>query len=118
MSWCSVARKPDLLCPEGVRIFGRTYSFSDESANGLGQDRLGSCDNIFQVITRDLNQSPIEFADTTLHEVFHAICYTMRVTEDMDIEEKYVAALATGLMGVLQDNPEFAKWLIAQRAEV
>lgn len=112
-----MSRKTTPQCPETIRIFGRTYRFSDEAANGLGQDRLGSCDNIFQVITRDINQSPTEFADTSLHEVGHAICYTMRIPGDMETEEKYVSALATGLMGVLQDNPEFAQWLIAQRGE-
>ena len=106
-----------VFCPPTVRIFGRTYRFVDEVGNGLGQDRLGSCDSINHVITRDLAQHELEFVDTTLHEVLHGICSTMRLGTDLATEEKFVGALATGLIGVFQDNPEFARWLIEQRPQ-
>jgi hypothetical protein len=58
-------------------------------------------------------QDPFDTRDTLLHETFHAILAQQgRVTHGSEEEEMYVRALATGLMGVLQDNPEFAKWLI------
>lgn len=51
--------------------------------------------------------------DTLLHEVMHAILAQQgRTTFGNEEEELYVRALATGLMGVLQDNPDFAQWLI------
>lgn len=103
-------------CPDTIRIFGRTYTFSYERAGGLGQDRVGSCDNFHQIITIDDQQSLIEEADTVLHEVFHAIFYTMKIGLDMDTEEKVVSAMATGVVGVLQDNPEFAQWLIENKS--
>ena len=88
-----------LTCPDTIRVFGRTYTFNYEQAGGLGQDRVGSCDNINQIITIDSQQSLIEEADTVLHEVLHAIFYTMKIALDMDTEEKVVSALATGVVG-------------------
>lgn len=98
-------------CPRTIRIFGRTYTINIERANGLGQDRIGSCDNINQIITADALQSPIEKADTILHEVLHAIVWTMKIQIEGDQEEAVVSALATGLLGVFQDNPEFVRFL-------
>lgn len=110
-------RKVVLTCPDTIRVFGRTYVFNYEQAGGLGQDRVGSCDNLHQIITVDANQSLVEEVDTVLHEVLHAICYTMKLNEPIDTEEKFVSALATGLIGVIQDNPEFASWLIENKSK-
>lgn len=113
-----MARKAlPLTCPDTIRVFGRTYIINYEQAGGLGQDRVGSCDNNLQIITVDANQSLVEEVDTVLHEVLHAIFYTMKIGLDMDTEEKVVSALATGLVGVLQDNPEFSKWLIENKSK-
>lgn len=103
--------------PELLRIFGRTYRVLKETVGGLGQDRVGSCDNINQIIVIDALQSPVEEADTLLHEVLHAIAYTMKIGLDLDDEEKVVAALATGLLGVIQDNPEFGEWLCENKSK-
>lgn len=104
------------ICPDTIRVFGRTYTFNYENAGGLGQDRVGSCDNLHQIITVDGNQSLVEEADTVIHEVLHAIVYTMKLGFPIDEEEKFVSAIATGLIGVLQDNPEFAAWLIENKS--
>lgn len=108
-------KKPVLICPDTLRVFGRTYSFNYEQAGVLGQDRVGSCDNMHQIITIDGNQSLVEEADTVLHEALHAICYTMKLVFPIE-EEAVVSALASGLNGVLQDNPEFALWLIENKS--
>ena len=52
-----------------------------------------------------------QLADTILHELLHAIYATFSLKDD-DEEERIVSALATGLVGVLRDNPDFARWLI------
>ena len=49
-------------------------------------------------------------ADTVLHELLHAIFQTFALKDDDD-EERIVSALATGIIGVLRDNPNFATWL-------
>ncbi len=76
---------------------------------------MGSCENTDLTIYIESGHAEIEEADTVLHEVLHAICYTMKIDLEPDVEEKVVATLATGLIGVLQDNPEFAKWLIKNK---
>ncbi|QSI31481.1 hypothetical protein GNX71_18610 [Variovorax sp. RKNM96] len=50
--------------------------------------------------------------DTIVHEVFHAIRHTQGRENGGAVEEDYVRSLATGLIGVIQDNPAFAKWLL------
>ena len=57
-------------------------------------------------------QSRESLKDTLLHEVFHAIRYQQGREDGGKVEEDYVRSLATGLIGVLSDNPTFAKWLI------
>jgi hypothetical protein len=50
--------------------------------------------------------------DTVLHELMHAILAQAGHSRGGDeVEEALVGPLATGLVGVLQDNPEFAHWL-------
>lgn len=101
--------------PTQVRIFGRTYSITYVPQSDLSNTNLGLTDHATHRIYAEDNQPPVEEVDTVLHEVFHAIRATMRVHIDPESEETMVLALATGLVGVLQDNPEFAKWLVQER---
>lgn len=113
-------KKPNQLSlprPSAVRILGRTYSISYVPPSPLQNNNLGLCDNLNQDLYAEDSQTPIEEADSILHEVLHAIRYSMKVDIDPDTEELVVSALATGLLGVLQDNPEFAQWLIADKAK-
>jgi hypothetical protein len=57
-----------------------------------------------------------EEVDVVLHEILHAILFQMSVRLPMKVEEQFVLATATGLTAVLQDNPQFAKWLIQPRS--
>ena len=73
----------------------------------------GLCDYDKAAITIVSKQTPFNVRDTVLHETFHAILSQQGRTSFGDAtEELYVRALATGLMGVLQDNPQLAQWLI------
>jgi hypothetical protein len=97
--------------PKAVRIAGRDWSVRmlprKKMKGDLGLTHLDR--GLIDVATR---QGLFDTRDTLLHEVFHAILRQQgRTTEGDETEELYVRALATGLMGVLQDNPEFAKWL-------
>lgn len=76
---------------------------------------MGLCNNMAQVIDIDEDGSPLEVADSVLHETLHGICYTMKLGFDEETEEKFVSAVATGLMGVFQDNPEYAQWITLER---
>lgn len=61
-----------------------------------------------------IGQSPMDEADTVLHEVFHAIRYCQGRDYGDEVEEDYVRSLSTGLIVALKDNPEFALWLSHQ----
>ena len=51
-----------------------------------------------------------EMQDTLLHEIIHVIDYN----NGTDMTEQQVKMTATGLLAVLKDNKEFAKWLIKE----
>ena len=74
---------------------------------------LGECCNKTQTISVATDQTPIEAADTLLHEVVHAIDWIV----GLDLTEHQVRHLSATLLGVLQDNPEFAEWLIMDKTQ-
>ena len=48
--------------------------------------------------------------DTVLHEVLH----TVEAFMGLDVEEEVIEKLATGLLGVLKDNPKLVTYLRAR----
>tara|TARA_R110000824_G_scaffold8994_4_gene40647 strand:- start:213 stop:545 length:333 start_codon:yes stop_codon:yes gene_type:complete len=59
------------------------------------------------------HKEPTALADTMLHEIMHA-CWTTMNLDAREEEERAVAALATALIAVMRDNPNFSRWLIKQ----
>ena len=56
------------------------------------------------------NDQPVDsMQDTFLHEVLHAICHVMGMS-DTEKEESFVRRLATGLCTVWNQNPSAFKW--------
>ena len=98
--------------PRALRIGGREWRVRYRKQSSLG-DAYGLTHYDKGAIDIATGMSPFDTRDTVLHEAMHAILAQQgRTTFGSDEEELYVRALATGLMGVLQDNPEFAQWLI------
>ena len=56
------------------------------------------------------NQTDDRLRNTILHEVFHA-CWNRANLKDDDREERIVTGLANVFIQVLQDNPEWVKWI-------
>ena len=101
--------------PEELRIFGRTYSITyvpQEALAGLS----GLCDNGLQLIHIAEGQGSEEQKDSVLHEGLHAVIYVIKLVLSQALEERVVTALAAALVGLMQDNPEFAKWLCQKEA--
>lgn len=96
--------------PTQVRVFGKEHVIN-YIPRGYGMDHMGLTDYNNGIINILEDQPEAEEADTVLHEVIHVIDLTM----DLDLTEHQVTALATGLFGTFQDNPEFAAWVIKQR---
>ena len=106
-----------MRAPQRVRINGEQFSIRFRKFSP--KESLTSCGLMHYDESRievASGQTPFNMKDTLLHEIMHAIlakqghcggCFDRTSTE-----EKYVLALATGVMGVLQDNPDLAQWLI------
>lgn len=94
-----------------IRILGREYQTTAVAPSAMTNLEMGLCDNKSQNIFYSTDQSELELADTILHETLHAIDYIA----GLDMSEHQVRHLAACLVGVLQDNPEFAQWLIKDK---
>ncbi len=94
-----------------LKINGRTFRIEALPADS---DNLGEMRGDAGVIAMRPKQDEFTERDTLLHEAFHAILHQQGNEDGGKVEEHYVRSLATGLLGVLRDNPTFAKWLIAK----
>ena len=94
-----------------LRILGRDYRIHYVPPTGFQPMEIGLCDNSTQTISIGLNQTPIEATDTFVHEVFHAIDFLT----GLDMTEHQVRHLASTFVGVLQDNPEWAAWVVQDK---
>ena len=96
--------------PASVRVNGRDYKIKVRAASAL-PDAYGQFNPEKTRIDLRKGQSDIELKDTLLHEIIHAVLHTQGREYAGDVEELFVRAIASGLVGVLQDNPWLAEWL-------
>ena len=92
---------------KSVRVLGKPFTIRLVDKTGVSEDNLGACAEDEQEISVRKNLPLETEQDTILHEVLHAIDHSM----DTKCSEKQIAGLATGLLSVLKDNPEFLKYL-------
>lgn len=101
------------IVPAGFRLLGRQWTiqmvpdYFDSPSIGTNHRQKGE-------IYVGEGQSPVELLDTVLHEIIHSITWLMGLGNHQD-EELFVRLIATGLVGVLQDNPALAEWLLEPR---
>ena len=94
--------------PEAVRLMGRTFLLNYVKGSVLADNHdFGHIDFYNQVINISDNLTPVEEADTVLHELIHAVDLSM----GLEMSEHQVHHLATGLIALFQDNPEVALYL-------
>jgi hypothetical protein len=98
--------------PKQVSILGFPFEIR-KAPEGSLEDSVGICHRDEGRIEYTAGQRPITETDTVLHEVLHAILHCQGREDGGKTEETYVRALATGLVGVLKDNPEFGQWLLS-----
>jgi len=97
--------------PNELSIVGLTYEVKWATMEEVGDDKLGWCDFTGLVITICEDQPTSALANTFLHEVIHAINYSMGI-KSMD-EENLTNRLASGLCAVWRENPVAFKWWTA-----
>jgi hypothetical protein len=97
--------------PSRVRIAGRDWRFRYRKQEHM--DALGLTHFAKGLIDIATGMDAFDTRDTVLHEVMHALLAQQGYTTHGDeVEESFVRPLATGLIGVFQDNPELAEWFI------
>jgi hypothetical protein len=96
--------------PRSLKVNGRDIQIRLRSPSRL-PDALGLFHSMKSLIELRKGQEDQELRDTLLHEVLHALLHTQGREYGGDIEEMYVRAIASGLIGVFQDNPELLQWL-------
>lgn len=98
--------------PHEVNVAGCPWSIEDGDLGHLGA--VGYSDPSLHRITIHPGQTLRNEQDTVLHEVMHAVL-RQQGRPYSAVEERYVTALATGLLGVLHDNPALTKYLMRKR---
>jgi hypothetical protein len=94
--------------PEVVRILGRNFYVLYSSLTEGGMEQLGLTHPDEGIINIRNGQTPIEEKDTILHELIHVVDHLMGT----EMNERQVTLLAHGLIGLFQDNQEFAEYII------
>lgn len=97
--------------PNTVKVNGRAVFLRPRSAKQM-PDAYGLWyEDKNRIDYRTRLDRPV-LRDTILHELMHSIRSLQGRENGGEVEEDYVRSLATGLIGVLDDNPELAQWLI------
>ena len=93
--------------PRRIRILNLTWQvkFIDNDVS----DSLGWCDYDTQTITLHASQTEESLCDTFLHELLHALFYSMAIDQNTD-EEKLVSKVSTGICAIWKQNPAAFKW--------
>lgn len=94
--------------PASVRIMGKAWEVQEREMKDAHGKTYPHAQLI--LIHPDLHQTQRQ--DTLLHEIVHAIDHEL----DLDMTERQVRLLATGLLGVLIDNPKVRTWLFKKIA--
>jgi hypothetical protein len=94
-----------VFLPSSLRIGPFDVTVNREGVP-LPEDLLGLFLGKTSDIVVDMGQEPIQLVDTYLHEILHAIWRFSNLGDSTD-EESAVACIATGLIGMMRDNPEF-----------
>jgi hypothetical protein len=95
--------------PVSIKVNGRVVSIKYRATKHM-PDVAGQFHPERSHIDINKGQDYQELQDTVLHAILH----TQGREYGGEVEELYVRAIATGLSGVLKDNPEFTLWLMQQ----
>ena len=95
--------------PKRLRVLNLNWSivFVDKKCKDT-TEAWGWCDPSEQTIFICEEQKPDAMADTFMHEVLHAIVYSLGV--NVKEEENIVHRMATGICTVWRQNPSAFKW--------
>lgn len=84
-----------------------------EGDRSLEPTRIGVCDKHEHEIAVCAGLNPQMTGNVLIHEMLHAVFYSMGIEIGDDNEEDLVNRLANGLQQVMRDNPEAVKYLMS-----
>lgn len=94
------------LLPKFIRILHSTYKIDTSNELAMAaKGRLGEIMFDDRVISMT-EQSPSDVVDTLIHEMLHGLCNAFAMDMKIDLEERVVTSLATGLVTIMMDNPD------------
>jgi hypothetical protein len=96
------------LPPDEIRVVGKRWGLLCRGDLIESQEAFGLTDIREQVIYYTDSVTPSQMRDTVIHELFHAIDMTI----GLEMSEAQVHGMAAGVYAVLEDNPDFADWLL------
>jgi hypothetical protein len=108
--------------PKKVVVGTQTWEIVERSRTNdgmLSEDNFGYTLQKDNKIFIDVDISPSRKRQTLLHELFHAVRFTMggysapKKSDDVDTWEHYfIAMYEEGMLSVLQNNPEVLSFLL------
>lgn len=104
--------------PAKVKVPGFTYTVHYVKGDDSGGDKLGWCDFGSLQIYITEGQPRDALANTFLHEIIHAVNYSMGISSGD--EEGLTNRLANGMCAVWKENPIAMRWwasLLKDRAK-
>jgi hypothetical protein len=96
-------------CPSTIKVLGKPYSVT--YVLEMEDDDTGAIDSTTQEVKLLEGQAFEAERDTALHEIIHAIDFSVAIK----LKERQVHALAAGLLQVLRENPKFTKYLTEEK---
>lgn len=96
--------------PSKVKIGPYDMTVGPLDPTAAHQDFGQFCAITQTIRTLDTFSSPQLEAETTLHEILHAIWWAYQA-KAKDGEERIVSCLGVGLAQFIRDNPAFTDWL-------
>jgi len=95
------------MIPSLLDILGKRYAvtMAERTEGDYGECHADQC--TIEVATYQCDEQK---RDTLLHEVLHAVDHEMHCS----MSEAQTRRMATGLLAVLRQNPEFAAFLLAK----
>ena len=99
--------------PSAIKVFNLDYRVEWCGDDWREQTESHGQHNYARQLIRIQKTTPQIEADTLLHEIMHAICDGMSLT-DGATEEEFVSRSATGIATVFRDNPKFLRWWLSR----
>jgi hypothetical protein len=109
-----MATKRKRRAPKRIKIGYADFALIPRTKRwGARHKAMGICKPDQQEIQYDVTQAPAELVNTLIHEMLHGVVYMFDINFKTEREEENVVRkMANGIHTVMNDNPEFVRWIL------